>query len=378
MVVSQLTTTAAHAKDNAVTGLGISVYDSNYMANGTVTLRQAVTQAKEFRIIVARPTQYRSYVPDMRAANPSLTLLAYLQGLAAASSNYPKAYYAHDRAGRRIKLRNWNLYLMEPSNPGWRHVVVDQCKSLVASSGYNGCFLDQLGVAPLRISYVTSIPASPATGTTYTQGEWLNATGGLGSAVNTAIAPKPVFGNGLVDGSAYYDSSGPSSAILKGLWGAMSELWLRGPTNPIDSYPTATDWKKCVDMVRDAASRGKTVLTMTKVWRTATAAQIQAWHRFALGSFLLGYTPGKSLFEFRSSQLQVYDDPLWNIELGNPQGAYTQATGGAYMRVFAKGKVLVNPSTSSVQIALGKTMKTYDGRLVSSVVLKPHTAEFLF
>ena len=48
--------------------------------SGSRTREQAVNDARSFNVIVATQNKYPSYVRDMRAANPRLVVLAYMNG----------------------------------------------------------------------------------------------------------------------------------------------------------------------------------------------------------------------------------------------------------------------------------------------------------
>jgi Hypothetical glycosyl hydrolase family 15 len=275
------------------------------------TERQAVAQARRFGIIVANAWMYRSYVAQMRAANPHLRMYVYLIGTFSIAPNvYPDSWYARDAAGNKIRSLPFDNYLMDISNPGWTQDVVTRCKSLLATSHYgDGCFLDTMGTAPVDPGYVTGLPIDPATGKAWTASAWLAATARIGQAVGNAIGSSHTVGNGVATGKQYYAPGGAAtSAVLNGLSGSMVELFLRAPTSPVDYYESPSQWLEEIQMLRDSAARGKQLFTMTKVWVTATQQQKDAWNRFALSSFLLGYTPGMDWFSFRYDHGATFDN----------------------------------------------------------------------
>jgi len=324
---------------------------------------------------------YTPWITDMKTANPNLKILMYVGATAVGvGKTLPDGYYAHDSAGNRIQLRDWPVYQMEPSSSGWRSYVASRCTSLLTTSGYDGCFFDQLGPAPLNIGYVTGIPVNPATGNKYTTPEWLAQTSALAASVGASVAPKPVIVNGLTGGQAYFDTVAPTSQLTSGVTGGMAELWLRSPTTPVTTYGTEANWKKSVDMLTDAANRSRTVVTTTKLWLSGVSqAQMDAWHEYALSSFLLGEVPGRSFFEFMwTGTSQITGHPWWKIHIGSPVGAYVKTPSGAYERDFQGGKVFVNPSTASTStITLDKAYTTLQGTTVTSLTLAPHRAKIL-
>lgn len=289
------------------------VWAAEFMAyNAQLTADQAVAQASEFGVIAATKGMYKPYVAQMKAANPNLVLLVYLNGTFAQKyegTAYPESWYARDVNGNKIQSRGFGNYLMDVSKSGWIGDVVGRCTEFLAYSGYDGCFLNMLGVAPLNPNYVTGLPINPRTGVVWTKKDWLSATENIAGQVSAAIAPRPVFGNGLMFGSPYFSTDGATERILDGLQGAMSELFVRSPNSSVSFYRSEKQWLDDENMLVDAAARGDTVLTMTKVWTAATQTQMDAWHRFALATFLLGYTPRKAYFSFRYDHGSTFAHP---------------------------------------------------------------------
>ena len=118
-----------------------------FVARSQFNQGQAVDLARKFDLMIAYATQLRGQVPAMRAANPNVRVFVYTNGIATQpSTSYPDDYYSHDAGGNRITIRQFGTYLMNPSSQGWRKVLEDQCTSLLQRSGYDGCYIDTLGV----------------------------------------------------------------------------------------------------------------------------------------------------------------------------------------------------------------------------------------
>jgi hypothetical protein len=358
----------------------IPAWAAEFMNTPTViTQAQAINQAGSFGIVVAAKATYRTNLAAMKAANPKLLVLVYLNGTfaqAGQASFYPAAWYARDAAGNKIKSVQFGNYLMDLSNPAWTQDVINRCKDFLAVSGYDGCFLDTLGSAPLEPSYVTGLAVDPATKKVWTKNQWLAMTTSIAAQTRAALAPKPVWGNGVGSGTKYFETNGQTSKILDGLDGGMVELFIRNPTNPVTTYRNETQWKQDVDMLVDAAANGHKLMTITKVWTNATKAQADAWQRYALASFLLGYTPGMDWFSFRVDHKPTSAGPYLRAAIGSPTGPYAKVA-GVYQRQFTGGKVLVNPTRSPVTVKLAGTYRTLDGAVVTALTMMPHTGEVL-
>jgi Hypothetical glycosyl hydrolase family 15 len=366
-------------------GGGVPIWDAGFMEDGmwganTIGATAAQQRARDFDIIAAPWREYQDYVAQMKAANPNLVLYAYQQGLYPSSdpTAFPESFYARDAQGNKIMDKSFNTWLMDPTSQGWRDQLKTTCQTQLADSGYDGCFLDSLGASALNPNSVTGMPIDPRTHTPYTKASWYAAAAGLAQYVRSGIAPHPVIGNGLNCGSSYYLAGGGSGMLLDGLDGGMSEAFVRSAGWSVTTYRNETQWKQDVDMLLDIAKRpagdGNVAYTVTKVWTTATAAQIDAWHRYALGTFLLGYVPGHAYFTFRDDKGTLQASPYWNVQLGDPVDTYAKV-GGVYQRDFELGRVLVNPTTVTVTVALGAPYRNLSGAIVTSVTLAPHTAD---
>jgi hypothetical protein len=341
--------------------------------NTTFTQDQAVAAASRYDVIVAYPKAFAPYLGAMRAANPNLVVLAYMNGMFVPSTDgalWPADWYSRDANGVQVQNASNHNYLMNPSSPGWVQNRVDACQSALAQSGYDGCMLDTLGVAPLTAGYCTALPINPATGLTWTRSDWLSATTSLSQTVRSTVSPSLVIGNGLKDGPSLAESS----VLFNGMDGGIAEAFLRNATQGAASYPTETTWQQHVNMLANAP---KPIMAMTKVWSSPTGDQLSQWRMFSLASFLLG-TNGSDYFYFSSSSTEKPISVVpWTVDIGDPSGAYA-AKDGVYQRGFAKGLVLVNPTTNAVTVPLSGSYVRMDGSSVSgSLTMTPDTGEIL-
>jgi hypothetical protein len=158
----------------------------------------------------------------------------------------------------------------------------------------------------------------------------------------------------------------------------MVEGWVRNALTPVGAYRNVKAWRKEVDMLVDVASRasGNSLIVVTKVWVGASPAELNAWRQYALGTFLLGYSPGHAYFSFRSNHKLTHLPSITGIDLGIPSGAYF-VNGKAFQRNFATGTVVVNPGKVATTVGLGGIYLTPAGVHVSVVRLRPHSAAIL-
>jgi hypothetical protein len=273
---------------------------------------------------------------------------------------------------------NWGNYLMNPSSEGWIGNRIAVARDYIAFSGYDGVLMDVMGSAPIDEDYSSGVPINPATGEPWNKAEWLAATSNLAARVKTAVTPKIVFVNGLGSGPRYSNATARSSQLLNGIDGGHAEAFLRNANEPITRYPTAKNWLKEIEMLTDATARGKSVLTLTKVWAEGTQAEKDAWHRYALASFLMGASEQTYFtFQYARDDDPTLTRPIWSTNVGSPLGNYAALANGAYRRDFANGISLVNPTTAPVTVSLGGIYRTLDGAIVTTMTLAPNQGDVL-
>ncbi|HVY44440.1 MAG TPA: putative glycoside hydrolase, partial [Minicystis sp.] len=113
------------------------------------------------------------------------------------------------------------------------------------------------------------------------------------------------------------------------------------------------DWKRATNQLLAFAAKGKIVILQNYLGSPDDVAT----RRYYLANYLLVKGDKTYLDYFASGPLEWY--PEWALDFGAP--ATTGATvddlakGGVYRRDFANGIVLVNPSPSAVDVALGGT-----------------------
>jgi hypothetical protein len=349
------------------------------VAQQRYTAKQAAAIARRFDRILGLKTTFEAdgLTPIMRAANPDLELIVYLNGTHMSFNDAlgrPESWFAHDASGRRVRNLHFDNWVMNLRNPLWPMYTAARCLDFAARMGTSSCYLDDMGAGNLTSNF-SAPPVDPRTGTPYTEYSWLTATTALAASVRALVPGITLYANGLNAGKKYF--AGPRSArLLDALEGAEAESFVRASGDGVDAHRSVTDWKSDVDMLVDAESRGRQVLAKTKLWVPATAAQRDRWREFAFGTFLLG-TSGRSSFAFNGHGPGKPDgrSPLESIDLGVPTARYVEA-GGVYRRPWTRGTVWVNPGSTARRVALGGRFRI-SGEVVDHVDLAPHDALIL-
>lgn len=348
-----------------------------------LTLDQALDIAGRYDLVVVNGPKFTPYIAAMRAANPSLKVLMY-ENAAFAQKNqgttYPTSWYAHGVSGNRVTSKYFGNYFMDIRNPGWAQDGIARCQRDQAANGYDGCYFDMLLPAPLLPGYLTALPVDPRTGQVWTSPAFATAIRDLTDALRAGLPNMPLGGNALTTGGRYFATDGTSNApLLNRLDAGHDEIWLRGGSQSVSKYPTEKEWLLSVNMLVDAGSKGQQVQAQTKLWTTATAAQVAAWHRFVVASFLLG-TDGNSYLNFSVNQTLAAltaDSPYDRVDVGTPLGGFAKV-GGLYQRLFTGGISMVNPTTAAVTVPLTAAYRTLNGVTVTgSLVVGPNSGQVL-
>ena len=340
---------------------------------------KALQIARDHDLVLAQGSVFAPYADAMRAANPRLRLIAYVNGSFAGSregSRYPDAWYLRDASGARVTSLRYGNFMMDVREPGWIGTRTTACRTVTDRSDYDGCYLDVLGSSPVGEDYVSGRALNPATGRPWTYAEWLSGTAALAGEVRRAAAPRLVQGNGLTDGPRYFAPI-HARTLFSTLDTVIAEGFVRSGRAALTTFPTATEWQQNVAMLQDAERQGKRVLAITKLWAEGTPQQKDAWHEYSLATFLMG-AGGRSRYylSYEESQDPTSVHPWWRTDLGQPTGAMT-GSAGVHSRSFERGRVLVNVSRQTVRVPLGGSYRTLYGRTVTSVTIPPDRARVL-
>jgi len=348
-----------------------------YPIGTTAPPATVLAHAPDVGAVGAHPWTYLGQAAEIGRDRPDLMLLAYMNGTFAQAGQgraFPPSWYLRDAAGHKVRSLLWGNYLMDPTNPAWIEDRVARCRRSLVVSGYGGCLVDMLGTAPIYSWYVTGAPIDPSTDQPWMASSWLAATTALGSAIKAGNQGATVIGNGLGDGGRFFDARSPSEQILNGIDGGIAETWLRTAAASPDAFPAVGSWRRDVDML-DATDRS--VFVETKVWTAATPHQVDAWHRFALASFLLA-NDASDYFAFSSDPHGAItpDRLAASVRIGEPAGSYRQVD-GIFERSFTDGIVLVNPTPARVTTDLDGTFRDGGRPVGRSLTVEPHSGLIL-
>ncbi|MBA3286753.1 MAG: hypothetical protein H0U21_01835 [Acidimicrobiia bacterium] len=338
---------------------------------------EAVALARRYDTIIGLRWTFAEHAAAMRAANPRLRLIAYMNGAMSKPgdrASMPESWFMHDANGNRVRNLYFDLHYMDVGNSGWRNWVAQRCADWIRMSGFDGCWLDDLGAGNLGTN-LSAWPIDPRTGQRVTESNWLGYGRGELGVVSAANPGAIISSNGLNNGSNYFANN--AARLLETSLASTAEGFLRGSRTSATTFRSVDKWKQDIDMLVDAGSRGKTVLAAVKLWASETVAQQNQWREYAYASFLLGTNGYQFLyFSVRGPGKPDASHPMDSYNLGTPSEAYT-LRGGVYQRRFSAGLAMVNPGSTSKTVTLGGSYRLSDGQVVTQLTMPPYTGRLL-
>lgn len=343
-------TPAAYASTASVatppsTASGVHAFHGLQGLSNTLTLAVAQQTAQQSDVVSATPGQLSKFASAMKAANPNVILLAYVNGgysKAGTAGSLPASQYLKNAAAGYITSTTWRNVLMNPLSSGWQASVTAQCRAAVSGS-VAGCWLDQVSCAPLTAGFDTAQPMDSSTGTAYTKAAWAAAVARELTAITTSLG-SPVYSNTYCSGPSYY-SFPMSAANTATSTGFEAEHWFTATAANALNLKT---WQQGINMMIDAQAHGK-VVTVSGTYPTTGA-----WPAYITASYMLGNN-GAALTSYPATVA---------VNIGAPTQTATSLTGylhgSVYARTYQNGIVIVNP-TAQTQTYAGHAVAAHGG-----------------
>jgi hypothetical protein len=316
--------------------------------------------AQNDSILIGDARTYAPWISKLHGWNSKVMVLVYNLGpyLQKGSADFTTiqqpdpSWFAHDARGNLINLHMFpDNYLMDMGNAGYRAWHAQQLEATVVEYGFDGAMDDSMGTAALSTGYASGVPIDTATGQAYTDTEYLNNSVLMLNADKAALGGKYLAFNGLISGTMYQSETDilASSNANAGI----SELFLRQPMAPINSFPATSALDAALQMMSSMSAHGKALLGWTKIWCSSSSSQVAKWEDYGLAAYLLGkqstsywdFMPSKDADNTAVSYSNLKD------QLGAPVGAYT-TQGSTLSRKFQHGSVSLNTSTDTGSITV--------------------------
>jgi len=274
-------------------------------------------------------------------------------------------WFLHDINGNRLVHNYWGWYCMDVGNTGWRSQYANLVKDKLGNSLFDGVFADDTWDTFNYYRWNVPKEQIPAD----IGPRWHDDMLGMVSFVKETIGDKLLIVNTSNNDEYVYACDGK-----------MEEPFVHASSWSFDDFGNNYDWKGVVDALKNISQAGKYYLahSSTKIPENPTEAEFDKVRDimiYSLASYLLGTGGEKATFGFLnikspSGSFGYY--PEFNISLGSPINDY-YLLASVFSRDFERGKVLVNPTSSSHTVDLDSEYKTLDGQTASNVTLDAHS-----
>ena len=290
-------------------------------------------------------------------------------GYCDAGKNHPD-WFLTDGSNARLNSNYFpQAWAMDVGNPGYQAQWLSNVLSDVRSGGWDGVFMDDTNtdmswhLANRTIAkYPTGAAWRAATRSMLaTAGPALTSAGFL--AIPNIAAPWGSDYDAQATWSDWIHFTSGASQEHYSKWGSDSSGWLAG-----------NEWTYQQRFQALTEDVGKVFLGITYAPRADV--RTMTWAR---ANFLLFDQPangGALVYEFTDPEAQDPYASSWTSDVGAPLGPRFQV-GPAWRRNFDGGTVLVNPTTSTVTVALEQPYLRQDGSPTTSVTLAPTSGAIL-
>lgn len=320
---------------------------------------------------VGTEKQILSVTQQLRALNPNFLVLHYHLALWQSApattfiidgktwgNDYPtvtqnEAWFWHNTQNARVTSSADQKLLMNISMPGFATYWESSLETQVADGDYDGIMFDSASPALLQgecggsgANQDSRLAGTAAASTTFTElggKTWVQSYGTFMSQLDAQLAAKGIM---LIPNTSAF-VTGWDTTDYTVTHGIFSEGFA-------DRSFAVSDWTASTNYLLKLASLDKIMILQSYL----SSASDVATRMYYLGNYLLVKGHHTYLDYFAQGPLEWY--PEWGVDLGTPTSAATTnvsslASGGVYRRDFTKGSVLVNPTSSPVNVSLGGT-----------------------
>jgi hypothetical protein len=270
-------------------------------------------------------------------------------------------WFYRDEQGRRVKVylnKADNRYGLDIGNPEVRAFLAAKAKD-IAARGYDGVFLDNVGV---RYPYgygvgkwVSAVPDG------LTERKWWDDSILMLRAIKQAVGDKIVFFNQV---RGY--NPDVSFEFIAETDGAMDESWLS------DGNFKAQQWREDVILIKRINQISKYTLPIAQGTSEQAAMTLFASYLLAKGGDHAYFSYGPYNF----TQWKWFS--FYDVDLGQPVEDFCTSDGNVYQRRYERGIVLVNISNEPQTFALPVQYQTGTGEKVTSIKLSERSGRLLY
>jgi hypothetical protein len=245
---------------------------------------------------------------------------------------FPSRGRWHTNVNNRLINNTYGFYVMNVCSPTWRRSYIDQVLAAFSTQGYSGLFEDDCWYQVANYG-VDAFPPEP-----YDHHTWRSGLYEMLDSIQTAIAPRPAYFNGLhaetADSLLHFTEGGMTEGFAYTHWSGL----VRG-----------AQW-------RNMCNRGLAAGRAGKTWMALGGAphDDQEGRLYALASYLL-VADTLAMYANATDYQEFAHYPEFDIPLGTPRTAVqndvdelAQDIGGGrlHIREYERGTVIVNAGST--------------------------------
>jgi hypothetical protein len=281
-------------------------------------------------------------------------------GYAYTNRHHPE-WFLKDTSGRRVSWAGYpHAWQMDVGSDSYQRVWARNVGSELRRRGWDGVFVDGISRTMQYPSYLDGRVLAKYPG----PDDYARATTSFLRRVAPALRRKHLLVVGNIN-----DAPPPLWRQWVGyLSGTSKEWWTKAGRGRGERLLGDREWAFQMGLLRAAQARNKIFVAITYGPADDVAAM-----EYARASFLLFARGRRSAFTFSTGCSSEPAVRFWREDVGAARGR-PAVVGGVWRRKFARGIVVVNPSSALTATAtLGGTYLKPDGSLAAAVVLPPQT-----
>jgi len=330
-------------------------------------------------------------IDEMHSSNPESEVIVYydFMNILSGTSLYQQAlnnnWILKNEYGEVIYAQtNPENKVVDRGSQSYRQYVANWVRDQI-QEGFDGVYADNaIQLYPPIDWTISELPVNPRTGNLYTDQEWFDDTKGFIDYIKNAVPQAKMVTNGaLFNGRSFYRDQPLYQSYLA--TAKTDSVFIEGMFNNFGTMYSETDWIKSVDLIiwmqNNYLNNPSKSLVIWSQARSGIPDDVSRdqMSTFIYTSSLLGISKTEQNYvSCHGNMASAFTQSLYEIPLGLPEESYHIISGTKiYEREFTKVRVLVNPTTSSYTINLGKQYRNMNGNIVTSITLGKYSGAIL-
>jgi Hypothetical glycosyl hydrolase family 15 len=311
-------------------------------------------QHNEFIVLQAWEGQRAT---ELKAINPNLKVLVYQdlagmtdgtgpEGLSSSGVNYAEANTAHPQwfllntNSERIDANGYPwLWMADIGNVSYQEQWTANVLKLLSHGPWNGVMMDDTNTTARYDTNPSSIAEYP------TDAAYQAAVGSMLAYAGPRIQAAGKLA--IPNIGSWNEYPEVVERWLHYVSGGVEEMFAKWSTKAGEGYQGPAEWQTQIEEIQTTERMGKYFLAITQ----SEAGDTQAI-RYGWASTLLG-ADGHTVYTAAANYTTETWSSEYEVPLGAPTSAAIKLTSGAWERSFADGLVVVNPTSSAIDVSFG-------------------------